>query len=161
MGPSGCGKTTLLNVLAHRSIAPKELVGGSMLVNERKPSLDDMRRLSSYVECDDALVDPLTVRETLYFAARLSLAGSSTAAERIRRVDHLLRAFGLVAPSNTIIGTLMRKGISTGQRRRVSVAAQMISAPKILFLDEPTSGLDSEASYNVMSFVRDVAGRTG
>jgi ABC-type multidrug transport system ATPase subunit len=84
------------------------------------------------------------------------LSGSVSAAERIKRVSHLLQAFGLVHQANTIIGTLVKKGISTGQKRRTSVAAQLISAPKILFLDEPTSGLDSEASFNVMSFIRDV-----
>ncbi|KAI9765233.1 MAG: hypothetical protein M1840_007725 [Geoglossum simile] len=156
MGPSGCGKTTLLNILAHRESAAKAQASATILINNQRPSQSDVRRLSSYVECDDALIGSLTVRETLYFAARLSLSGSQTAAERIRRVNELLQAFGLTEQAGTIIGTLMRKGISTGQKRRVSVAAQLISAPKILFLDEPTSGLDSEASFNVMSFVRDV-----
>jgi len=68
-----------------------------------------------------------------------------------------LQAFGLTNQANTLIGTLLRKGISTGQKRRLSVASQLISAPKILFLDEPTSGLDSAASFKVMSYVRQVA----
>ena len=156
MGPSGGGKTTLLNVLAHRPAGAIEVLS-TVLINNQAPSQSDIRKLSSYVEYDDPLVGALTVKETLDFAARLSLSGSRTAAERMRRVNELLQAFGLSEQANTIIGTLVRKGISTGQKRRVSVAAQLISAPKILFLDEPTSGLDSEASFNVMSFVRDVA----
>jgi ABC-type multidrug transport system ATPase subunit len=156
MGPSGSGKTTLLNVLARRDASAKAEVSASVLVNGQKPSLADFRHLSSYVEHEDALIGALTVRETLYFAARLSLSGAGSAAERKRRIEQLVRAFGLMGQSSTIIGTLVKKGLSTGQRRRVSVAAQLISAPKILFLDEPTSGLDSEASFNVMSFVRDV-----
>lgn len=156
MGPSGCGKTTLLNVLAHRQASANAEVSSSVLVNNQKPSLTQFRKLSAYVECEDALIGSLTVKETLYFAARLSLSGSVSRAERSRRVDHLLREFGLVNQANTIIGTLVQKGISTGQKRRTSVAAQLISTPKILFLDEPTSGLDSEASYNVMSFIKDV-----
>ena len=156
MGPSGGGKTTLLNVLAHRPAGAIEVLS-TVLINNQAPSQSDIRKLSSYVECDDPLVGALTVKETLDFAARLSLSGSRTAAERMRRVNELLQAFGLSEQANTIIGTLVRKGISTGQKRRVSVAAQLISAPKVLFLDEPTSGLDSEASFNVMSFVRDVA----
>ncbi len=156
MGPSGCGKTTLLNVLAHRQATAAAQVSSNILINNEKPSQSDIRRLSSYVECDDTLIGSLTVKETLYFAARLSLSESSTADERARRVNELLKAFGLMEQANTILGTLARKGISTGQKRRVSVAAQLISAPKILFLDEPTSGLDSETSFNVMSFVRDV-----
>lgn len=155
MGPSGCGKTTLLNVLAHRPSRTVK-VSSTVLINNQAPSLSDIGRLSSYVECDDPLIGALTVKETLEFAARLSLSRSQTAVERMRRVNELVQAFGLSDQANTIIGTLIRKGISTGQKRRVSVAAQLISAPKILFLDEPTSGLDSEASFNVMSFVRDV-----
>jgi ABC-type multidrug transport system ATPase subunit len=156
MGPSGCGKTTLLNVLAHRKASANAKVSATMLINNEKPSLSDFQRFSTYVECEDALIGSLTVRETLYFAARLSLSGTVSEAERIRRIKHLLQSFGLVNQANTIIGTLVKKGISTGQKRRTSVAAQLISAPKILFLDEPTSGLDSEASFNVMSFIKDV-----
>ncbi|EAU33481.1 conserved hypothetical protein [Aspergillus terreus NIH2624] len=156
MGPSGSGKTTLLDALARRS-ADKTQVSSTVLINGQQPSTADIRRLSSYVECDDALIGSLTVKETLQFAARLSLAHVQTAGERERRVDELLHAFGLTDHANTIVGTLLKKGISTGQKRRLSVAAQLISAPKILFLDEPTSGLDSHASFSVMSFVRDVA----
>jgi ABC-type multidrug transport system ATPase subunit len=58
-----------------------------------------------------------------------------------------------------LIGTPIRKGISGGQKRRVSVASQLITAPKILFLDEPTSGLDSTASWEVISFVKEIAKR--
>ena len=58
-----------------------------------------------------------------------------------------------------IVGTPIRKGLSGGQKRRVSVASQLITGPKILFLDEPTSGLDSQASWEVISFVKEVAKR--
>jgi ABC-type multidrug transport system ATPase subunit len=75
----------------------------------------------------------------------------------MERIDGLLDSFGLRDQANTLVGTPIRKGISGGQKRRVSVASQLITGPKILFLDEPTSGLDSAASYEVMSFVRDVA----
>lgn len=77
--------------------------------------------------------------------------------ERKERIESLLSAFGLQNQSETIIGTPIQKGVSGGQKRRVSVASQLITNPKILFLDEPTSGLDSAASYEVMSFVRDIA----
>jgi ABC-type multidrug transport system ATPase subunit len=79
--------------------------------------------------------------------------------ERIRRIDGLLEAFGLRGQENTIIGTPIQKGISGGQKRRTSVAAQLITAPKILFLDEPTSGLDSAASWEVMNYIKNVAKR--
>jgi ABC-type multidrug transport system ATPase subunit len=70
---------------------------------------------------------------------------------------YLLTAFGLNSCSDTLVGTAIRKGISGGQKRRVSVASQLVTGPKILFLDEPTSGLDSTASREVMSFIRKIA----
>lgn len=73
------------------------------------------------------------------------------------RIDGLIDSFGLRKQEHTIIGTPIRQGISGGQKRRVSVASQLITAPKILFLDEPTSGLDSAASFEVVSFIKTLA----
>ncbi|TGO90330.1 hypothetical protein BPOR_0069g00210 [Botrytis porri] len=157
MGPSGCGKTTLLNVLAHRNAAAKAVVTGKTLVNGSSPSKSVFRDMSSYVEQEDALIGSLTVQETLNFAARLAHKSSLTKSERMRRIRGLINSFGLRDQAHTIIGTPIQTGISGGQKRRVSVASQLITGPKILFLDEPTSGLDSAASWEVMSFVKEVA----
>jgi ABC-type sugar transport system ATPase subunit len=73
MGPSGSGKTTLLNVLAHRHATPKATVRETLCINGQSTTLASFRKLSSYVEQEDALVGSLTVRETLYFAAQLAL----------------------------------------------------------------------------------------
>jgi ABC-type multidrug transport system ATPase subunit len=75
----------------------------------------------------------------------------------MRRIETLLDSFGLRDQAETIIGTPIQTGISGGQKRRVSVASQLLTGPKLLFLDEPTSGLDSAASLEVMSFVKAVA----
>ena len=77
--------------------------------------------------------------------------------ERVQRIEALIAAFGLQGQSNNLIGTPIRKGVSGGQKRRVSVASQLITSPKLLFLDEPTSGLDSAAAFEVISFVKDIA----
>lgn len=77
--------------------------------------------------------------------------------QRMDRIRTLLEAFGIQNQANTLVGTPIRKGISGGQKRRVSVASQLITCPKILFLDEPTSGLDSTASYEVMSYAKELA----
>jgi ABC-type multidrug transport system ATPase subunit len=77
--------------------------------------------------------------------------------ERVERIHTLLESFGIQNQASTLVGTPIRKGISGGQKRRVSVASQLITCPKILFLDEPTSGLDSTASYEVISYVRKLA----
>jgi ABC-type multidrug transport system ATPase subunit len=133
MGSSGSGKTTLLNVLARRKASATAQVSATILVNGATPSDSTLSKLSSYVESDDALIGSLAVKETLFFAAQLSLSGSVSAAARISRIDELIHALGLKDQSTTLVGTLLKKGISTGQRRRLSVAAQLISAPKILF----------------------------
>ena len=168
MGPSGSGKTTLLNSLAQRN-GKKMKSRGSVAINGFHVSTAIIQDVSSYVEQEDALIGSLTVRETMDFAARLSLPrsdcssdpenvadlGSSVnAAERARRVNELIVAFGLQNQAETIVGTPIRKGLSGGQKRRLSIASQLITAPKILFLDEPTSGLDSTASFEVMKYLK-------
>lgn len=108
------------------------------------------------MEQEDALIGSLTVSETLDFAARLSTPSTSKT-ERLTRIDTLLAAFGLSDLTNDLIGTAMKKGMSGGQKRRVSVAAQLVTGPRLLFLDEPTSGLDSAAAFEVISFLKSVA----
>ncbi|ROW12376.1 hypothetical protein VMCG_00091 [Cytospora schulzeri] len=170
MGPSGCGKTTLLNVLASRPTGAANVVADAkVLVNGAVPSRAAFRQMSRFVEQEDALIGSLTVRETLSFASRLAGGGNTTTGkssspllsktERAARVEGLLDAFGLGRQADTIIGTPIRKGISGGQKRRVGIASQLITGPKVLFLDEPTSGLDSAASFEVVDYLRGVARR--
>ena len=87
---------------------------------------------------------------------RSLIQSAITKRERTRRVDELIAAFGLIEQAHSIIGTPIRKGISGGQKRRLSIACSLITAPKILFLDEPTSGLDSTASFEVMKYLKKV-----
>ena len=77
--------------------------------------------------------------------------------ERVARIEGLVDSFGLRGQANTIVGTPLYRGISGGQKRRLSVASQLITGPRILFLDEPTSGLDSAASWEVISYIKAVA----
>ncbi|EEU43207.1 uncharacterized protein NECHADRAFT_95486 [Fusarium vanettenii 77-13-4] len=158
MGPSGCGKTTLLNVLARRPTNASD-VEAEVLVNGSRLSRAAFREVSCFVEQEDALIGSLTVRETLEFSSRLASTSSLPKRERLMRIDSLLESFGLVGQANTLIGTPIRKGISGGQKRRVGVASQLITSPKLLFLDEPTSGLDSAASCEVVRYLRAVAKR--
>ncbi|KAI3118642.1 hypothetical protein CBS147326_9936 [Penicillium roqueforti] len=157
MGPSGCGKTTLLNVLARCTAAARATVFGETYVNGDKVDSKTFGRITSYVEQEDALIGSLTVRETLKFAADLSLLSTISKSERIDCIRALLEAFGIQNQAETLVGTPIRKGISGGQKRRVSVASQLITCPKILFLDEPTSGLDLTASYEVMLYAKELA----
>ncbi|KAJ5703555.1 hypothetical protein N7493_011480 [Penicillium malachiteum] len=157
MGPSGCGKTTLLNVLARRPPTSGARTSGETYVNGANVESRYFRRMTSYVEQEDALIGSMTVHETLKFAADLSLPSSVSKRQRMERIRILLEAFGIQNQADTLVGTPIRKGISGGQKRRVSVASQLITCPKILFLDEPTSGLDSTASFEVISYVKELA----
>ncbi|KAL8816231.1 MAG: hypothetical protein Q9223_004726 [Gallowayella weberi] len=142
------------SLTAHRSRSKTLQVSGALTVNAFPISTTDFQSISSYVEQEDALIGSLTVRETLDFAARLSLPSSISKNERSHRVEELLSSFGLRDQANTLVGTPIRKGISGGQKRRLSIASQLITGPKILFLDEPTSGLDSTASFEVIKFLK-------
>ena len=146
-----------MNVLANRTASVNSSVSAATYINGSATNQNVLRRISAYVEQEDALVGSLTVRETLNFAARLSLPKSVGKLERIQLIEALIAAFGLQNHASNLIGTPIRKGISGGQKRRVSVAAHLVTSPNILFLDEPTSGLDSAASFEVISFVKDIA----
>lgn len=128
-----------------------------MFINGAKASPRILSKISAYVEQEDSLLGSLTVAETLLYAARLSIAKTTSEAERRYRVQALIDAFGLRDQAKTLIGTPIRKGISGGQKRRVSVANQLITSPRILFLDEPTSGLDSAAAFEVMTYIKQIA----
>ena len=169
MGPSGCGKTTLLNILSRRLKSAS--VTGTQLLSGSPFSSATLRAVSTYVEQEDQLIGSLTVHETVEFAAKLALPGNVTAAERRKRTKDLLCEFGLLGVENNKIGTPLQKGISGGQKRRVTTASQLITLPKIIFLgifcfvpsdlDEPTSGLDSTSSHEIISCLRNAAQEYG
>jgi ABC-type multidrug transport system ATPase subunit/ABC-type multidrug transport system permease subunit len=115
-----------------------------------------MADVSSYVEQDDQHYGVLTVRETITFAARLS-ATTFTRAETKARVDDIIKALGLESCQNIKIGTPIQRGVSGGQKRRVTVGCGLVTFPRILFLDEPTSGLDSASAREVMSSIARIA----
>ncbi|RDA82675.1 hypothetical protein CP532_0471, partial [Ophiocordyceps camponoti-leonardi (nom. inval.)] len=157
MGPSGAGKTSLLNFLARR----RSLTGkttGEVLVNGKTLADDEFRRISAFVQQEDHLLGSLTCFETVDFNVRLSTARQSKA-ERRDFVNDILRSFGLQDKANSHIDLPYRGRISGGQKRRVSVASQVASEPKILFLDEPTTGLDSTGSREVIQYLSKLAKR--
>ncbi|KAL1531751.1 Cystathionine gamma-synthase [Salvia divinorum] len=105
---------------------------------------------------DDRLFPMLTVYETLMFAADFRLGSMSTADKR-QRVEQLIEKLGLSSSRNTYIGDEGRRGVSGGERRRVTIGVGIIHGPSLLFLDEPTSGLDSTSAHSVMERVHDIA----
>jgi ABC-type multidrug transport system ATPase subunit len=157
MGPSGSGKTTLLNVLAHRTSTMHGKIQGKIMLNGQVANEAAIQQVSTFVEQEDAMIGILTVRETVDFAARLSVKTKLAKDARSAKVTDLIESFGLQRQADTIVGTPLRKGLSGGQKRRLSVASQLVTSPQLVFLDEPTSGLDSAASYEVVKYIRQVA----
>eukprot|EP00899_Mesostigma_viride_P025494 jgi/Mesvir1/6129/Mv00833-RA.1 len=154
IGASGAGKSTLLDVLAGR--VQYTSITGSILLNGL-PVDARFRRLSGYVMQDDALFPMLTVFETLLYSARLRIPAHFSLQDKKKQVKQLLEQLGLTAQSNTIIGDEQNRGVSGGERRRVSIGVDMIHEPPVLFLDEPTSGLDSNSALNVVQILAKLA----
>ncbi|GMP31134.1 hypothetical protein CsSME_00005472 [Camellia sinensis var. sinensis] len=144
MGPSGAGKSTLLDGLAGRIASGMDM----------SPSL--IKRTSAYIMQDDRLFPMLTVYETFMFAADFRL-GLISREEKQLRVEKLIEQLGLSSTRNTYIGDEGTRGVSGGERRRVSIGIDIIHSPSLLFLDEPTSGLDSTSAHSVIEKVHDIA----
>ncbi|XP_071688786.1 ABC transporter G family member 10-like [Rutidosis leptorrhynchoides] len=154
-GPSGSGKTTLLEILAG-VIRPHRL-SGQVVVNGRPMNPNVFRRVSGYVTQDDILFPLLTVEETLLFSARFRLRDGLENAKN--RVSELLIELGLthVAQERIGAGTGSHRGVSGGEKRRVSIGVELVHDPAVLLMDEPTSGLDSASAFHLMSMLKSMA----
>ncbi|MEN3585013.1 FHA domain-containing protein [Streptomyces sp. ZYX-F-203] len=155
IGPSGSGKSTLLRALTGYRPADR----GEVLYDERDlyRQFAELRRRIGLVPQDDILHTELTVTRALGYAAKLRFPADTTAAEREARIDEVLRELRLDAHRGKKVSAL-----SGGQRKRVSVALELLTKPSLIFLDEPTSGLDPGMDRDVMQLLRGLAddGRT-
>ena len=159
LGASGSGKTSVLNTLSHRIEGGRLRTNGCTLYNDN-PKLSSVR--SAYVMQQDVLLSTLTVRETLRYAAELRLPPPITAEERHKVVEDVILELGLKECANTRIGNSSHKGCSGGEKRRTSLAVQMLANPSLLFLDEVTTGLDASTAFQLMKTLKALArkGRT-
>ncbi|KAG9153018.1 hypothetical protein Leryth_026018 [Lithospermum erythrorhizon] len=158
LGPSGSGKTTLLTALAGR--LPGK-VSGIITYNGQQFSSFTRRKIG-FVTQDDVLYPHLTVLETLTYAALLRLPGKLSKEEKIEQVELIIKELGLTRCRNSIVGGPLIRGVSGGERKRVSIGQEMLVNPSLLLLDEPTSGLDSTTAQHIIGTLRWLAkgGRT-
>ncbi|XP_035908866.1 ATP-binding cassette sub-family G member 4-like [Anopheles stephensi] len=154
MGPSGAGKSTLLDVLSGYR---KTGVEGAVYVNGRIRNLNSFRRMTCYITQDDRLQTLLTVLENMRIAADLKLGPEVSRHEKESIIEDILTVLGLYEHQFTIT-----KRLSGGQRKRLSIALELINNPTIMFLDEPTTGLDSFSCNQVVDLLKQLAkqGRT-
>ncbi|KAG2700779.1 hypothetical protein I3760_06G013200 [Carya illinoinensis] len=156
MGPSGSGKTTLLNVLSGQLTAsPRVHLSGLLEVNG-KPSSNKAYKFA-YVRQEDLFFSQLTVRETLSLAAELQLPEISSVEERDEYVNNLLFKLGLVNCADFRVGDAKVRGISGGEKKRLSLACELIASPSVIFADEPTTGLDAFQAEKVMETLQNLA----
>ncbi|KUO07147.1 FHA domain-containing protein [Streptomyces sp. DSM 15324] len=155
IGPSGSGKSTLLKALTGYRPANQ----GDVLYDNRNlyKQFAELRQRIGLVPQDDILHKELTVKKALKYAAKLRFPADTTAAEREARIDEVLRELKLDIHKEKKVTSL-----SGGQRKRVSVALELLTKPSLIFLDEPTSGLDPGMDRDVMQLLRGLAddGRT-
>jgi ABC-type multidrug transport system ATPase subunit/pSer/pThr/pTyr-binding forkhead associated (FHA) protein len=155
LGPSGSGKSTLIDAL--NGVRPAR--GGNVLINnlDLYRHFDSLKQSIGYVPQDDVIHRELTVYRTLYYTARLRLSRDVSRAEINQTINEILDVTGLAERRNVPVNQL-----SGGQRKRVSIAVELITKPSVIFLDEPTSGLDPATEEKIMKLFRQIAesGRT-
>lgn len=155
LGPSGAGKSTFMDAL--NGMRPAS--GGSVLINnlDLYQHLDSIKQSIGYVPQDDIIHRELTVYRTLYYVAKLRLSGDVSKQEINQIIEEVMDVTGLSERRDVPINQL-----SGGQRKRVSIAVELITKPSVIFLDEPTSGLDPATEEKIMVLFRQIAesGRT-
>ncbi|KAI9266969.1 ABC-2 type transporter-domain-containing protein [Sporodiniella umbellata] len=155
MGSSGAGKTTLLDVLAQRKTIGE--VNGRIYMNGEKLG-PDFERTTGYCEQMDVHNPHATVREALKFSAYLRQPSEVPKEEKDAYVEQIIRLMEMEKISDALIGDIDEgTGISVEERKRLTIAVELVGKPKLLFLDEPTSGLDAQSSYNIIRFIRKLA----
>ncbi|CAA7404527.1 unnamed protein product [Spirodela intermedia] len=155
VGPSGAGKSTLLEILAGK-LTP---ASPSVFLNGSPAHSVQLQKISGYVTQRDTLFPLLTVKETLLFSAklRLQLPAGAVAA----KVASLMRELGLEQVADVRIGDEKVRGISGGEKRRVSIGVDVVHDPRVLILDEPTSGLDSMGAHQIVVMLKAMAEARG
>lgn len=153
MGPSGAGKTTFMDLLTMQGAGGTRT--GYVDLNLEPLTPEVFRQFCAYVPQNDNGWPFLTCRESLQFAADFFISGS--AAYKKERVDKLVESMGLEACQNTKVGNEFLKGLSGGQRRRLSLGIAFLKDPLVIFLDEVTSGLDAASAANITNFLQGLA----
>ncbi|KAM1175707.1 hypothetical protein ACFX19_028669 [Malus domestica] len=160
VGVSGAGKTTLMDVLAGRKTGG--YIEGSISISGYPKNQETFARVSGYCEQNDIHSPNVTVYESLVYSAWLRLAKEITKETRQMFVEEVMDLVELKPLRNSLVGLPGIDGLSTEQRKRLTVAVELVANPSIIFMDEPTSGLDARAAAIVMRTVRNTVdtGRT-
>ena len=158
MGPSGAGKSSLLHALAGKiKYSSKLELSGIRSLNGERVAGHSLMPGATLIEQSVAFFPHMTVRETLSFRVELKLGSHLSPSSRDDLVEDILDQVGLTKSADTIVGNDKVRGISGGERKRLSIAVELISSPAVIMLDEPTSGLDATAATSMMTTLRRMA----
>jgi len=138
IGASGAGKSTFLDLLARKSKTGS--VTGDILVNGKKVDNAEYRRVVGFVDQEDTLMGTLTVYETVLYSAMLRLPRDMSLEDKKMRTLETMHELGILGIRDSRIGESGQRSISGGEKRRVSIACELVTSPSIIYLDEPTSG---------------------
>ncbi|XP_034687784.1 ABC transporter G family member 31 isoform X2 [Vitis riparia] len=160
VGSSGAGKTTLMDVLAGRKTGG--YIEGDIMISGYPKQQRTFARVSGYVEQNDIHSPQVTVEESLWFSAVLRLPKEVSKEQKLEFVDQVMNLIELDVLRHALVGMPGSTGLSTEQRKRLTIAVELVANPSIIFMDEPTSGLDARAAAIVMRTVRNTVdtGRT-
>ncbi|CAH2060101.1 unnamed protein product [Thlaspi arvense] len=160
VGSSGAGKTTLMDVLAGRKTGG--YTEGDIRISGYPKEQQTFARISGYVEQNDIHSPQVTVEESLWFSASLRLPKDISKEQKKEFVEEVMRLVELDSLRYALVGLPGTTGLSTEQRKRLTIAVELVANPSIIFMDEPTSGLDARAAAIVMRTVRNTVdtGRT-
>ncbi|CAN1252468.1 ABC transporter G family member 31, partial [Linum perenne] len=160
VGESGAGKTTLMDVLAGRKTGG--YIEGDIKISGHPKVQSTFARISGYVEQNDIHSPQVTVEESLWFSSSLRLPKEVSKEQRKEFVEEVMRLVELDSLRQALVGVPGTTGLSTEQRKRLTIAVELVANPSIIFMDEPTSGLDARAAAIVMRTVRNTVdtGRT-
>ncbi|CAI9755629.1 unnamed protein product [Fraxinus pennsylvanica] len=160
IGVSGAGKTTLMDVLAGRKTGG--YIKGSIYISGYPKKQETFARISGYCEQNDVHSPCLTVHESLLFSAHLRLSSQCDLKTQRAFVNEVMELVELTPLREALIGVPAVNGLSIEQRKRLTIAVELVANPSIVFMDEPTSGLDARAAAVVMRTVRNIVdtGRT-
>ncbi|KMZ56625.1 ABC transporter G family member [Zostera marina] len=159
LGPSGSGKTTLITALGARLLSGN--LSGTITYNN-KPFNSSIKRSIGFVTQQDVHHPFLTVSETLRYTALLRLPDTLSRKEKVAFADEFIVSLGLEKCRESVVGGGRIRGVSGGERKRLSIGQELLVKPSLLFLDEPTSGLDSTTAQKIMCMLCDLTrnGRT-
>ncbi|KAF0920709.1 hypothetical protein E2562_036412, partial [Oryza meyeriana var. granulata] len=152
MGVSGAGKTTLMDVLAGRKTGG--YIEGDITISGYPKKQETFARISGYCEQNDIHSPHVTVYESLTFSAWLRLPSEVDSETRKMFIEEVMELVELTSLRGALVGLPGVNGLSTEQRKRLTVAVELVANPSIIFMDEPTSGLDARAAAIVMRTVR-------